>query len=101
MDGAGEWRVWWSIVVPNIRPALFTMVIFQFQAAWNSTGANVIYNEALKTLPAAMTQIASAGIARAGVGSASAFILMIPPVLVFILSQANVMETMAHSGIKD
>ena len=100
MDGAGEWRVWWSIV-PNIRPALFTMVIFQFQAAWNSTGANVIYNEALKTLPAAMTQIASAGIARAGVGSASAFILMIPPVLVFILSQANVMETMAHSGIKD
>ena len=101
MDGAGEWRVWWSSVVPNIRPALFTMVIFQFQAAWNSTGANVIYNEALKTLPAAMTQIASAGIARAGVGSASAFILMIPPVLVFILSQANVMETMAHSGIKD
>ena len=101
MDGAGEFRVWWSIVVPNIKPALFTMVIFQFQAAWNANGGNVIYSEALKTLPAAMTQIASAGIARAGVGSASAFILMIPPVLVFILSQSNVLETMAHSGIKD
>lgn len=101
MDGASEFRVWWSIVLPNIKPALFTMIIFQFQGAWNATGGGLIYTEALKTLPAAMTQIASAGIARAGVGSASAFILMIPPVLVFILSQSNVFETMAHSGIKD
>ncbi|MCI8554286.1 MAG: carbohydrate ABC transporter permease [Clostridiales bacterium] len=101
MDGASEFRVWWSIVLPNIKPALFTMIIFQFQGAWNATGGGLIYTEALKTLPAAMTQIASAGIARAGVGSASAFILMIPPVLVLILSQSNVFETMAHSGIKD
>ena len=101
MDGAGEWRIWASIVVPNIRPVLFTMMIFQFQAVWNTTGANVIYNEAWKTLPAAMSQVATAGIARAGVGSAAAIILMIPPITVFIISQSNVMETMAHSGIKD
>lgn len=101
MDGAGEWRIWSSIVVPNIRPVLFTMMIFQFQAVWNTTGANVLYNEAWKTLPAAMSQVATAGIARAGVGSAAAIILMIPPITVFIISQSNVMETMAHSGIKD
>jgi len=101
MDGAGEWRIWSSIVVPNIKPALFTMMIFQFQAAWNTTGAGIIYNEAWKTLPAAMSQVATAGIARAGVGSAAAIILMIPPIAVFIISQSNVMETMAHSGIKD
>lgn len=101
MDGAGEWRIWRSIVLPNIKPAIFTMMIFQFQAVWNTTGANVIYNEAWKTLPAAMSQVATAGIARAGVGSAAAIILMIPPIAVFIISQSSVMETMAHSGIKD
>ncbi len=101
MDGAGEWRIWRSIVIPNIKPAIFTMMIFQFQAVWNTTGANIIYNEAWKTLPAAMSQVATAGIARAGVGSAAAIILMIPPIAVFIISQSNVMETMAHSGIKD
>lgn len=101
MDGAGEWRIWRSIVMPNIKPAIFTMMIFQFQGVWNTTGANVIYNEAWKTLPAAMSQVATAGIARAGVGSAAAIILMIPPIAVFIISQSSVMETMAHSGIKD
>ncbi|MBQ9414399.1 MAG: carbohydrate ABC transporter permease [Clostridia bacterium] len=101
IDGAGEGRIWWSIVMPNIKPVIFTMMIFQFQAVWNTTGANIIYNEAWKTLPAAMGQVATAGIARAGVGSAAAIILMIPPILVFVISQSNVMETMAHSGIKD
>lgn len=101
MDGAGEYGIWWSLVLPNIKPVLFTMLIFQFQAVWNTTGGNILYNENLKTLPLALSQIATAGIARAGVGSAAALLLMIPPVLVFILSQANVMETMAHSGIKD
>lgn len=101
IDGAGEYRVWWSVVMPNVKPVIFTVIIFQFQAAWNNTGASILYNEALKTLPAAMGQIASAGIARAGVGSAAAVLLMIPPVLVFVISQSNVMETMAHSGIKE
>lgn len=101
IDGAGEYRVWGNIVMPNVKPVIFTIIIFQFQAAWNMTGSNVIYNEALKTLPAAMNQIATAGIARAGVGSAAAVLLMIPPVLVFIISQSNVLETMAHSGIKE
>ncbi len=101
MDGAGEFRIWRCIVVPNIKPVLFTMMIFQFQAVWNTNGAGIIYNEAWKTLPAAMSQVATAGIARAGVGSAAAIILMIPPIAVFIISQSNVMETMAHSGIKD
>lgn len=101
IDGAGEYRIWWNLIMPNIKPVIFTAVIFQFQAVWATTGGNLIFNEALKTLPSAMGQIASAGIARAGVGSASAILLMIPPVLVFIISQSNVMETMAHSGIKE
>lgn len=101
IDGAGEYRIWWSIVLPNIRPAIMTVLIFQFQASWNSTGGAFIFSEQFKMLPTAVSQIATSGIARSGVGAAGSVIMMIPPILVFILSQSGVMETMAHSGIKD
>ena len=77
------------------------MLIFQFQTVWNQTAGDYIYSEELKTLPMVLGQIATAGISRAGVGSAAALILIIPPILIFVLSQSNVMETMAHSGLKE
>ena len=101
IDGAGEFRIFWRIVLPNIRPVMFTILIFQFQSAWNISPSDVVYSESLKTLPLVLSQIAPAGISRAGVGSAAALIMMIPPIFVFIISQSNVMETMTHSGIKD
>lgn len=101
IDGAGEYRIWFKIVLPNIKPAIMTVLIFQFQGSWNSTGGSFIFSENLKMLPTAVSQIASAGIARSGVGAAGSLLMMIPPILVFVLSQSRVMETMAHSGIKD
>lgn len=101
IDGAGEFKIFYSLVLPNIRPVLFTMLIFQFQGMWNIAPSNVVYSEPLKTLPLAISQIASAGISRAGVGSAAALIMIIPPIFVFVISQSNVMETMANSGIKE
>ena len=65
-------------------------------------GASVfIYSEQLKTLPYAINQIIAGGIARAGVGSAVAVIMMIVPIGVFIVTQSNIIETMASSGIKE
>ena len=101
VDGANELTILVRLVIPNIKPVILTMLIFQFQGVWNSVPSNVIYSEELKTLPQAMNQIATAGISRAGVGSAAALLLMIPPIAVFIFSQSSVMETMAHSGIKE
>lgn len=101
IDGASEFKVFYSLILPNIRPVLFTMLIFQFQGMWNLAPSGVIYSEQLKTLPLALSQIASAGISRSGVGSAAALVLMLPPIFVFIISQSNVMETMANSGIKE
>ena len=94
-------RICWGIVMPNSKPAIMTIIIFQFQAAWNSTGGNLVYDEALKTIPTVVQQIAAAGIARQGAIAASAVVLMIPPLAVFIAAQSNVMETMAHAGMKD
>ena len=101
VDGAGLFTICWRIVIPNQKPALMTMAIFAFQGAWNITGGSVIYDESLKTLPTVIQQAASAGISRQGVTMAAAVILFVPPVLFFIIAQSQVMETMAHSGIKD
>lgn len=101
VDGAGLFRICWQIVMPNSKPALMTLLIFAFQGAWNIQGGALIYSEELKTLPTIMNQISASGIARQGVTFATAVILMIPPLLVFLIAQNNVMETMANSGIKD
>ena len=101
VDGASLFTICWRIVIPNQKPALMTMAIFAFQGAWNITGGSVVYDEALKTLPTVILQAASGGIARQGVTMAAGVILFVPSVLFFILAQSQVMETMAHSGIKD
>lgn len=101
VDGAGLLRICWGIVMPNSKPALMTIIIFKFQEAWNANGGSVVYDEALKTIPTVVQQIAAAGIARQGAIAASAVVLMIPPLAIFIAAQSNVMETMAHAGMKD
>lgn len=101
IDGASEYRIYWSIVMPNVKPAWLTLMILQFPMLWGSDGGSFIYSENLKTLHYALGQIALGGIARAGVGAAVALILMIVPITLFIISQSNVIQTMASSGMKD
>ncbi|OAK71433.1 carbohydrate ABC transporter permease [Lederbergia galactosidilytica] len=101
IDGASEYRIFWSIVMPNVRPAWLTLLILQFPALWGTDGGSFIYSENLKTLHYALGQISEGGIARAGVGAAVALLLMIVPITLFIISQSSVMQTMATSGLKD
>ena len=101
IDGARELRIFFRIVMPQVKPAWLTLIIFAFQSAWNQTGDSFIYNEELKMLPTVLGQISAGGIARAGVSSAAAVLLMIPPILAFLITQSNVIETMCHSGMKE
>lgn len=101
VDGAGLFRICWQIVMPNQKPALMTLIIFAFQAAWNIQTGTVVFQEQYKTLPTVVTQAASSGLARAGVAMAAAVFMLVPPIVVFMLAQRQVIETMAHSGIKD
>lgn len=101
IDGAGEWRIFAGIVMPNVKPAWLTLMVFSVQSLWNNPATAFIYSEELKTLPYALQQIVAGGIARAGVGSAVTLFMMIVPITVFILAQSNVLETMASSGIKE
>ena len=101
VDGAKTFYIFCKIVMPNVKPAWLTCVIFAFQSIWNNDGSQFIYDEAYKTLPTLFRQISEGGIARAGVSAAAAVLLMIPPIVIFVASQGQVMETMAHSGMKD
>lgn len=100
IDGAGMFRIYRSVVLPLVRPAMFTLIIFSFQTLWNTTGGSYIYDESLKLLPTIMNQITSSGIARVGVTAASGVVMMIPPFILFICLQSRIIETMAFSGIK-
>jgi len=101
IDGAGEMKIWWEIVMPTVKPAWLTLMILAFQNIWSQTGNLFIYKENMKVLPSLTTQIQSGGLARAGASSAIMLVLMIPPIVLFQLSQKSVIETMATSGIKD
>lgn len=101
IDGASEFRIFWQVVMPNVKPAWLTLLILQFPMLWGTDGGTFVYSEELKTLNYALQQITNAGIARAGVGAAVALILMTVPITMFIISQSNVIETMSSSGMKD
>ncbi|WP_461257748.1 carbohydrate ABC transporter permease [Treponema sp. R80B11-R83G3] len=101
VDGAKEFRIFIWIVLPMIKPAWLTVMIFSVQNLCNARASNFIYSEQLKTLPYALGQIITGGIARAGVGAAVTLFVMIVPLIMFIFAQSNVLQTMASSGIKE
>lgn len=101
MDGASEYQIFWRIIMPLVKPAWLTLIILSFQTLWGATGGQYIYNEALKPLSFALNQIVGGGIARTGVVAAVSLFMMAVPVTVFIVSQSSIIETMAHSGIKE
>ena len=101
IDGSGEWNTFRRIVMPLVKPAWLTVIIFSFQGLWNIGATSVIQTENLKTLNFALTQINGAGIARQGTAAAAAIVMMSVPVIMFIFSQASIVETVATSGMKD
>jgi ABC-type glycerol-3-phosphate transport system permease component len=101
VDGAREFRIFIWIILPMIKPAWLTVMIFSVQELWNTRAQTFIYSEQLKTLPYALSQIATVGIARAGVAAAVTLFIMIVPLVMFVFAQSNVLQTMASSGIKE
>ena len=101
LDGASELRTFWSIAMPMVKPAWLTLIIYSFQGLWNMGQTNLIYSEQLKTLNYAISQINAGGIARSGSSAAATVVMMMVPILVFVISQSNIIETMGSSGMKD
>lgn len=103
IDGADDFQVFWHVVLPIIKPALATVGILAFQEFWNSEGASAIYidDEAKKNLAFFLSSISSgSSVAGKGMEAAATFLLFVPNLIIFVLIQGKVMDTMAHSGIK-
>ncbi|MBO6100176.1 MAG: carbohydrate ABC transporter permease, partial [Spirochaetaceae bacterium] len=101
IDGAHEWKIFMNLVMPNVKPAWLTISIFSIQGLWNNQQASVIYSENKKMLAYALQQILLGGIARQGPGAAVTVVTLAVPIIFFIFSQSQILETMATSGLKD
>ena len=102
IDGASEWRKYWSIVMPTVKAAWMTVIVFSVQGLWTTGTTNMIFREEIKPLGMALNQaMASGAISRAGVSAAVTVVMMIVPVGVFLFTQSQIIETMTASGIKE
>ncbi len=101
IDGANEFLVLFKIVLPVVKPACLTLIIFSVQSLWGLDTGTYIYSEQKKSLSYALSQITAGGIARAGVGGAVTLFMMVVPVLIFVFAQSNIIQTMTSSGIKE
>jgi len=104
VDGASEWRIFWQIVMPLVRPAWITLLIFSFISTWNDFFTPLIFtrSEQMKTLPLMMSSIGGGPgiVARYGAVAAASLVITLPTLIIFVLLQRYVMQTMAYSGIK-
>lgn len=101
IDGTSERGIFFRIVFPSVKPAWLTLIIFTMINLWNQTGAQFTYRENLKLLPTMVAQFSSGGISRTGIAAALSLLLMLPPMVIFLFCQGSVVQTMAHSGIKE
>ena len=101
LDGASEFRTFLIIAMPMVKPAWLTLMIECFKSLWNSGSSIYIHSEELKTFNYAINQIVNGGIARSGAGAAAIVIMMIVPILIFVINQSKIIETMGSSGMKD
>ena len=101
LDGANEFYTFFKIAMPMVKPAWLTLIVYSFNGLWGQGASIYIQSEQLKTFNYAISQIITGGIARAGASAASAVLMMIVPITVFIITQSNIIETMASSGMKD
>lgn len=104
VDGAGDLVILTRIIMPLIAPAIATVVILTFQTTWGNVEPSNIYiqDETMKSFAFYLNTLtdAQSSIAGAGMSAAAALIMFLPNLIIFILMQSKVMNTMSHSGIK-
>lgn len=104
MDGATDFQVYRKVIIPMIRPAIATATILIFQQVWTNmeTSNYFVNDDSMKTLTFYMNTLANANntVAGQGMAAAAALIMFVPNLVLFCILQKNVMNTMAHSGIK-
>jgi multiple sugar transport system permease protein len=105
IDGAGFFRIYWTIMLPLVKPALAAVAIFEFNAKWNDFMTPLIYlnNPDRYTLALGLatlkTNFQELGTSWALLLTASV-IFTVPMIVIFFMFQRYFIEGIAHSGIK-
>lgn len=102
LDGAGHFRTFFTIILPNIKPALATLTIFAFMGSWNSFlwPLIVLRDPDLQTLPIALAGLQGQYTTAWDVVMAGSVISVLPMLALYIFAQKYVIQGVASSGIK-
>lgn len=104
MDGATDLDIYLKVIMPMIRPAVATAAILVFQQVWTNmeTSSYFFSDDSMKTLTFYMNTLVNANntVAGQGMAAAASLIMFLPNLVLFIILQNKVMNTMANSGIK-
>lgn len=104
IDGATDMTIYRKIILPMTKPAIATAAILAFQQVWANmeTSNYYINDDSMKTLTFYMNSLVNVNntVSGQGMAAAATLIMFIPNLVLFIILQNNVMNTMAHSGIK-
>lgn len=103
LDGASEWRIFTSVVIPNAKPALLTLAIFTFVNNWNDLLWPLVFttDAEMGTITSGLTLLTGpGGIIPQGVMMAGSLIAVLPLVIMFLLVQRRFIESVASTGLK-
>jgi multiple sugar transport system permease protein len=102
LDGAGPFRTWWSIVLPNAKPALVTLGVLSYLNNWNDFiwPIYVLFSPERLTLPAGLSRLQGAYSIDYPVVMAGAMLAAIPVLALYVFVQRYVIEGVASSGVK-
>ncbi|WP_345800547.1 carbohydrate ABC transporter permease [Microbacterium sp. AZCO] len=104
IDGAGHWRIFWSIILPLIKPALITCAIFAFIWSWNDFLGPLLYLTSPDNYPLPIAlrlyNDASSGGADYGATVTASFVALLPVLLFFLVFQRFLVDGVATQGLK-
>ena len=103
LEGAGAFRIYWKVILPLTKPAIATGAILAFQAVWTNVETSNLFasSEGIRTLSFYMNTLSGVGTVQGqGMAAAAALIMFVPNLLLFVVMQSSVMNTMAYSGMK-
>lgn len=104
VDGASDFKIYWRVILPLVKPAIATVAILAFQLVWNNVETSTLYvtSENMRTLAFFMSTLASQTnvVVGQGMAAVASLLMFLPNLILFIILQSNVMNTMSHSGLK-
>ncbi len=102
LDGAGHFRIFWHVVLPNVRPALATLAVFAFMGSWNSFlwPLVVLRSPELQTLPIALAGLQGQYTTQWDIVMAGSVVSILPMLAIYIFAQKYVIQGVANTGLK-